>query len=314
MKLFHLAHGGTYTVGGEPVVVSDLTGQLTKSIVVLLLAAVLVMAFVLVIVFRSRPRLLPLVIALIASGIAFGIVRLIGASLTMASIAVLPVMIGLSVDYTVQFQSRSEEARRRVPGIAPADAAALAARTRGPPIVAAALATATGFLALLLSPVPMVRGVGLLLVLGIAIALVCTLQISPAALALGSGRARGDGATTGPELEVHGPARGDDSSADQAAALAFATAASGPSERLVRLRRRAAAARPRDGGCAVSRARSAGSPPRSRPLCKGHGRSWPSRCRVGASGGPGRARARRSQRPLSATRGSSPRSCVTRVR
>ena len=54
-----------------------------------------------------------------------------------------------------------------------------------PTIATAALATATGFLVLLLSPVPMVQGFGLLLVVGIAVALVCALTAGSAALVLG---------------------------------------------------------------------------------------------------------------------------------
>jgi uncharacterized protein len=52
----------------------------------------------------------------------------------------------------------------------------------GPTILTAGLATATGFLVLLLSPVPMVRGFGLLLVLGIVLALGCALFAGFAAL------------------------------------------------------------------------------------------------------------------------------------
>ena len=48
----------------------------------------------------------------------------------------------------------------------------------------AALATGTGFLVLLLSPVPMVRGFGLLLVVGIAVAFVCALSAVSAAIVL----------------------------------------------------------------------------------------------------------------------------------
>jgi hydrophobe/amphiphile efflux-3 (HAE3) family protein len=51
-----------------------------------------------------------------------------------------------------------------------------------PTIATAALATATGFLVLLLSPVPMVRGFGLLLVIGIGVALLCALTAGSAAL------------------------------------------------------------------------------------------------------------------------------------
>src|SRR5438270_75782 len=53
-----------------------------------------------------------------------------------------------------------------------------------PTIATAALATATGFLVLLLSPVPMVRGFGVLLVVGIVIALACALTAGSAAMAL----------------------------------------------------------------------------------------------------------------------------------
>jgi hydrophobe/amphiphile efflux-3 (HAE3) family protein len=164
MPAFHLKDGGTYTVTGAPAVVHDLATQITGSIAGLLIAALLVMAATLLIVFRSRLRLLPLAVALAAAGITFGILSLAGGTLTMASIAVLPILIGLAVDYSVQFQSP----------------ASVGART----IAVAALATATGFLVLLLSPVPMVRGFGLLLVVGIAVAFVCALCVVPAALAL----------------------------------------------------------------------------------------------------------------------------------
>jgi hydrophobe/amphiphile efflux-3 (HAE3) family protein len=101
----------------------------------------------------------------------------------VASIAVLPILIGLAVDYAVQFQSRVQEARRADAGSS-AEEIARATGLGAPAIATAALATATGFLVLLLSPVPMVQGFGLLLVAGIAIALGCALTVAPAALAL----------------------------------------------------------------------------------------------------------------------------------
>jgi predicted RND superfamily exporter protein len=86
MPTFHLGYGGTYTVTGAPVVLGDLAAKITASVGVLLIAALLVMAAVLLMVFRRRLRLLPLAIALAATGITFGAVSLAGASLTMASI------------------------------------------------------------------------------------------------------------------------------------------------------------------------------------------------------------------------------------
>jgi uncharacterized protein len=189
MPIFRSGYGGKYIVSGAPVVVNDLASQITGSIAVLLIVALVVMALTLLLVFRSRLRLLPLAIALAAAGITFGVVSIAGASLTMASIAVLPILIGLAVDYAIQFQSRVGEAREAgtEPGAGPADAevaVARAAAVGAPTIATAALATATGFLVLLLSPVPMVRGFGLLLVIGIAIALACALSAGSAALVL----------------------------------------------------------------------------------------------------------------------------------
>jgi len=107
MPQWRLHNHGTYTVTGAPVVVADLSTSLQDSIVLLLVAALVVMAVTLLLIFRTpRARLLPLGIALAAAALTFGGMALVGASLTMASIAVLPVLIGLAVDYAIQLQSR----------------------------------------------------------------------------------------------------------------------------------------------------------------------------------------------------------------
>ncbi len=187
MPRFRLAYGGTYTVSGVPVVINDLGSVITGSIAVLVIAALVVMAVALLLVFRSRLRLLPLGIALAAVGITFGATELVGGSLTMASIAVLPILIGLAVDYAIQLQSRMQEGLRDAPGARRVWSEATIARAVGagaPAIASAAAATAMGFLVLLLSPVPMVRGFGILLVVGIGVALACALTVGPAAMAL----------------------------------------------------------------------------------------------------------------------------------
>ncbi len=190
MPMFRSKYGATYTVTGVPVVENDLASEITGSIAGLLIAVLLVMAATLLIVFRSRLRLLPLAIALAAAGITFGLLAVLGVTLTMASIAVLPILIGLAVDYGIQFQARAQEARevavREGRGALSArEAVAEAAGRAAPTIATAALATATGFLILLLSPVPMVQGFGLILVVGIFIALTCALTAGSAALVLG---------------------------------------------------------------------------------------------------------------------------------
>ena len=201
MPEWQLEGGGTYAVTGVPVLAGDLTDELAGSTLRLLLVAVAVMALVLALLFRARLRLLPLAIALGTVAIVFGGLSALGLPLTMASIAVLPVLLGLGVDYAIQYQSRVEE-EGEIVGAPPNGSsrleqypvghppAARAARVAVPVIATAALATGVGFLVLLLSPVPMVRGFGILLVVGIAIAFVLALTAGTAALALARRRRR----------------------------------------------------------------------------------------------------------------------------
>jgi uncharacterized protein len=150
--------------------------------------------------------LLPLLTALLATALTFGVLALTGSSLTVAQVAVLPVLIGLAVDYAVQLQSRVGEIlvaqgeggasddgagsgqegmrdrrdRRRI-------AVCEAARVGAPTIAVAVTAGAAATLVLLSSPVPMVRGFAVLLTVGVAIAFACALTVGSAALVLGSG-------------------------------------------------------------------------------------------------------------------------------
>jgi uncharacterized protein len=178
--------GGSYTVSGAPVVIDALTDALTDELFVLLAVAIVVMALVLLGVFRSRLRLLPLAIALTAAALTFGLLRLTGGSLTIASIAVLPILIGLVVDYAIQLQTRFDEATAE--GLDGPVAARQAAIKGGPAIGTACLATVAGFLALQLSPTPMVRGFGVLLIVGVAIGFILALTAGLVALSCwGSG-------------------------------------------------------------------------------------------------------------------------------
>jgi hydrophobe/amphiphile efflux-3 (HAE3) family protein len=165
---------GSYIVSGAPVVIDGVASALKDALLLLFAVAVAAMALVLFLVFKSHWPLLPLAIALMAAAITFGLLALVGGSLTMASIAALPILIGLAVDYAIQFQARSAELDSVVEG----------ATRSGPTIAAACAATAAGFLALQLSPIPMVRDFGWVLVLGIAIAFVLALTVGLGALTL----------------------------------------------------------------------------------------------------------------------------------
>jgi hydrophobe/amphiphile efflux-3 (HAE3) family protein len=189
MPQWRLAHGGSYLVTGVPVIASDLPSAIAHSIELLMVAVLLVMAATLGLIFVGRPRLLPLALALLAAALTFGALSLVGSSLTMASIAVLPVLVGLAVDYAIQFQSRvGEQFEELGPGGGSAGErtrlVSRAAAVGAPTIATAGAASAAAMLALLLSPVPMVRGFGLLLVVAVGVALACSLTVGAAAMAL----------------------------------------------------------------------------------------------------------------------------------
>jgi uncharacterized protein len=175
-------HHGHYTISGAPLVIEGVADALKHALLVLFAVALVVMALTLLAVFRSRLRLLPLCIALAAASIAFGCLDLVGGSLTPASIGVLPILIGLVVDYAIQLQARFDEAM--ADGLRGTEAVRQAAGRGGPTIGLACLATAAGFLALQLSPVPMVRDFGWLLIAGIAVGFALALTAGFAALSL----------------------------------------------------------------------------------------------------------------------------------
>jgi uncharacterized protein len=180
---------GSYVVTGAPVVVDAGARELRNQTLLLLGVAGLVMALTLLLILPRPLRLLPLGVAVSAGALTLGLVSLFGGSLTVGAIAMLPVLVGLAVDYAIQFQARFNEARAE--GAAPGRAVAAAAVGGGPVIGAACLATIAGFAAFALSPSPLVRSFGLLLVMGVGLAFVVAVTGGLAALGLSAWRGSG---------------------------------------------------------------------------------------------------------------------------
>ena len=75
----------------------------------------------------------------------------------MAVIGHFPVLIGLGIDYAIQVHARfDEETRKGSLG----DAVFMTVTRTGPAVMYAMLATCMGFLAMFVSPVPMIRSLG----------------------------------------------------------------------------------------------------------------------------------------------------------
>ena len=79
-------------------------------------------------------------------------------------VGAFPVLIGLGIDYAIQFHARFDEESRK----GTLEEAVFTTVTRtGPAVMYAMLATCMGFLAMFISPVPMIRSFGLVSIIGV---------------------------------------------------------------------------------------------------------------------------------------------------
>lgn len=96
-------------VSGKPVLDNAIKSSMKQSIQKMMGLALLLMVIVLFFVFKVRWRLLPLLIVLIAVIGTVGLMGWLQIPITMVSMAVFPILIGLGIDYAIQFQNRYTE-------------------------------------------------------------------------------------------------------------------------------------------------------------------------------------------------------------
>lgn len=156
---------GTSTVWGEVVKL------MTNSMRNMLILSIFLMLLILALIFSVRGffawRWMPLGVVFISLIYTFGVMGVLSIPITMVSMAVFPIVIGLGVDYAIQFHNRyDEEARRGETAVA----AIIDSITHiGPAIGIAIIAACLGFAALFFSPVPMIRNFGYMLIIGVVI-------------------------------------------------------------------------------------------------------------------------------------------------
>jgi uncharacterized protein len=160
----HFANA-TITTTGAPKLLQNLNDYLTGGMATLALIAIGLMVVILLVLFSVRWRLLPLGIVLIGIIWAFGLAGYVGIPLTIVTIAGLPVMLGIGIDYAIQMHARVEEEVI----IARADHPIQeTARNLGPALLVVTFDAIFAFAALHWARVPMLRAFGLLLAVGVA--------------------------------------------------------------------------------------------------------------------------------------------------
>ncbi len=175
-----LPHAATVTTGAT-FLLSDINNYLKGGMLTLGGIAVAIMVVILLIFFNVRWRLLPLVVILLGVVWAFGLAGYLGIPLTIVTIAGLPVMLGVGIDYAIQMHARVEEEAQLGTREHPIQATA---RGLCPALLVVTFDAVFAFAALRFAKVPMIREFGLLLAVGIAVICFASIVIPLAILGI----------------------------------------------------------------------------------------------------------------------------------
>ena len=168
--------GADTIVTGEIALRNDIEREMNTSMGTLLMISGLLMVVALFLVFRHvHLPLLPLPIVFLGIIWTFGMMGFLQVPLTMVSMAAFPILIGLGIDYAIQFQNRIEEEFQQGESIATA-AIDTVAHT-GPAVLIALIITGAGFFSLFSSSVPMIQDFGLLCIIGIIMCYISSLFV-----------------------------------------------------------------------------------------------------------------------------------------
>ncbi|MDD1694897.1 MAG: hydrophobe/amphiphile efflux-3 (HAE3) family transporter [Methanoregula sp.] len=157
--------GVTVEISGNPSFTQQMKDGLMSNMGILIGGAMVLMIITMGILFSYvRYRFLPVLLVVIGLVTSLGLMGIAGISLNMAVIGAFPVLIGLGIDYAIQFQARFDEEARKG---SLDDAVFMTVTRTGPAVLYAMLATCMGFLAMFISTVPMIRSFGLVAIIGI---------------------------------------------------------------------------------------------------------------------------------------------------
>lgn len=196
--------GVTVSISGDPAFDKQLQEAMGKEMGQMIGIALVLMVVAIGLLFNHvRYRFLPVGIILCGILLTFGIIGFFDLRVTSPVIGSFPVIIGLGIDYGVQFHSRFHEEIR---GKSLCEAI-VATLSHAGPILVAMCTTALGFAALLSSSVPMIRDFGTACLIGVVSCFLLAVLIVPTFFALfGYGRAgRGQEWPDAAETGVIGP-------------------------------------------------------------------------------------------------------------
>jgi hypothetical protein len=175
------------TVTGASYFLKDINDYLKGGMLQLGAIAVVVMMIILLLLFHVRWRLLPLGVILIGVIWGFGLAGYVGIPLTLVTIAGLPVMLGIGIDYAIQMHARVEEEVVIDRDPHPIQESA---RGLGPALLVVTFDAVFAFAALRFAKVPMIRQFGSLLTVGIIVICFTSIVLPLAILGIREYRSR----------------------------------------------------------------------------------------------------------------------------
>lgn len=191
------------TVTGKPALMMSITSEMNKSNGPILALAGILMVVALLLTFRHvKWPLLPIPVVFLGVTWTFGAMGFFHIPFTMVSMSAFPVLIGIGIDYAIQFHNRIDEEFAK--GTAPVKAVVETVNHVSIPVMIALIITAMGFVSLLTSSVPMTRDFGLTCLIGLFLCYLSALFVGVTLLYIverrGSSKKRDIGTET--ELKV----------------------------------------------------------------------------------------------------------------
>ncbi|ERH09435.1 MAG: putative exporters of the RND superfamily [halophilic archaeon J07HX64] len=175
-----LPDGATVTITGGPIFQEAAFGLMLPEMITLFALAFTVILVTMTLVMRGRLRktrrvVIPLATTLVALLTMVGMMGVVGFNFNAIMLGVLPVALGLGIDYGLQIQTRYVEEREN--GRGTVDAAGIAARTAGRSLTLALGTTLVGLGSLLAASVPPVRQFGVTAAFSVLMSMVLSLTL-----------------------------------------------------------------------------------------------------------------------------------------
>ena len=185
--------GITVEATGKPMIRYQISKSIGESMRIMGGVAIVLMVVTLVVVFRGvveqkKYLLLPLLISILTSVFAFGLMPVLGIPLTEVTNSIAPILIGLSIEYAAQFMGRYEEERRK--GFDVVQASVNSIRSVGLALSLAMITTVIGFLSMIFSGVPALGWFGIVSAIGLVIAYLLSITLLPSIMLLTDRRER----------------------------------------------------------------------------------------------------------------------------